>query len=57
MVSQWKNQMTHKAFEQFLEMLSSRLTENIKKEIQYAQFTLLGALYFDKIVRKLKNFY
>ena len=36
MVSQWKNQMTHKAFEQFLEMLSSRLTENIKKEIQYA---------------------
>jgi hypothetical protein len=48
--------MNQVSFAYFLEVWSERVTENVKEDIKGAEFSLLGALYFDKIVRKFKNF-
>jgi len=49
--------MSPNVFNEFLEVFSDRVCELIKNHIQRVPFSLLGALYFDKCVRELKNFF
>ena len=55
-IKQWKKQLNAYLFQLFLESFSKKLTDIFKAHIKDIEFSLLGALYFDKLVRKLKNF-
>ena len=53
---QWKKQLHPHVFTSvFLTQLSDRVCTLIKQHVKRARFSLLGALYFDKIVRELKT--
>jgi hypothetical protein len=56
-IKQWKKQLPPSLFSTyFLELFSDRVTLNIQQTVKEVPFSLLGALYFDRIVRELKSF-
>eukprot|EP00347_Sterkiella_histriomuscorum_P010672 403375368 len=56
MLKQWKKQLNPQIFHFLVDQIATHLISLFKRELFHTHFTLLGALYFDKIVRKLKNF-
>ena len=56
-IKQWKKQMAPALFPIFIEIFSDKVCDLIKRQLKRAQFSLLGALYLDKIVRELKSFF
>lgn len=53
---QWKKSLNPKILPIFLKHLEGGLSIVIKDDIKEKRVSLLGALYFEKIVRKLKAF-
>ena len=56
MLRQWKKQMSPALFALFLQAYTRRSVALFKRELGVMDLSLLGALYFDKIARKFKNF-
>ncbi|CDW72213.1 UNKNOWN [Stylonychia lemnae] len=56
MLKQFKKQLNPIVFQLFIDNFTSQVVILFKREIQQQQFSLLGSLYLDKIIRKLKNF-
>ena len=54
----WKQKLSSKnsAFQLLLNELSQVLARFIKEEIKAKSLSLLGALYLEKVVRKIKSF-
>jgi len=48
--------MNANLFTLFIQIYSNKSVEMFKKELKVMDLSLLGALYFDKIARKFKNF-
>lgn len=56
-VRQWKAKMSSNlVFPRFLAEMSTLLTQQFKEQIFDQKLSLLGALYLEKIIRKLKAF-
>ena len=56
---QWKQKLTGKdtqVFASFMQELSQVIGFFLKEEIRNKSLSLLGALYLEKIVRKIKSF-
>jgi hypothetical protein len=57
LIRQWRKQLAPQVFSQyFLPQLVQRLSSSLKAIVKQKSYSLLGALYLDKIVREFKNF-